>query len=183
MAKNIEVKCNFTTIFARYDNIEDLKAIANNICGQVKEAYDARLAEIKSGNTGAIVEVVETATTPQAKNKGSKTAAAKEVAAKMKREAAPAKTTASTANTSESADDTLIAITDTAAIKKLGLTFEKYNDRCWVLRGNTKPLRQALKEQFKGVFNSRLTGGEGWVFKTAVAQSVVDALGLKVKVA
>lgn len=184
MAKNIEVKCNFTTVFAKYDNIEELKAIANSICGQVKEAYDARLAEIKSGNTGVIVEVVDTAAaTPQPKKKESKVAAAKEVAAKMKKQETASSKTKTADTTTESTDDTLIAITDTAAIKKLGLTFEKYNDRCWVLRGETKPLRKILKEQFKGVFNSRLTGGEGWVFKTAVAQSVGDALGLKVKVA
>lgn len=184
MAKNIEVKCNFPTVFAKYDNIEELKAIANSICGQVKEAYDARLAEIKSGNTGVIVEVVDTAAaTPQPKKKESKVAAAKEAAAKMKKQETASPKTKTADTTTESTDDTLIAITDTAAIKKLGLTFEKYNDRCWVLRGETKPLRKILKEQFKGVFNSRLTGGEGWVFKTAVAQSVGDALGLKVKVA
>lgn len=183
MAKNIEVKCNFTTVFAKYDNIEELKAIANSICGQVKEAYDARLAEIKSGNTGVIVEVVDTAATPQPKKNESKVAAAKEAAAKIKKQETASPKTKTADTTTESTDDTLIAITDTAAIKKLGLTFEKYNDRCWVLRGETKPLRKILKEQFKGVFNSRLTGGEGWVFKTAVAQSVGDALGLKVKVA
>lgn len=77
----------------------------------------------------------------------------------------------------------MIAITDTKAIKKLGLTFEKYNDKCWVLRGETKPLRKILKEQFKGVYNSRLNGGEGWVFRTASAQECANALGLNVKVA
>lgn len=184
MANELNVKCNFTTVFAKYDNIEELKAIANSICGQVKEAYDARLAEIKSGNTGVIVEVVDTAAaTPQPKKKESKVAAAKEAAAKMKKQETASSKTKSVDTTTDSTDDTLIAITDTAAIKKLGLTFEKYNDRCWVLRGETKPLRKILKEQFKGVYNSRLTGGEGWVFKTAVAQSVGDALGLKVKVA
>ncbi len=184
MANDIKVKCNFTTLFAKYDNIEDLKAIANNICGQVKTAFDARVAEIKSGNTDVVVEVVDSTAAPQPKGKGNKTAAAKEAAAKFKKQEAATSQSKSKATTAtESADDALIAITDTAAIKKLGLTFEKYNDRCWVLRGNTKPLRKVLKEQFRGVFNSRLTGGEGWVFKTATAQSVGDALGLKVKVA
>lgn len=75
--------------------------------------------------------------------------------------------------------DTLVAITDLKAIKKLGLTFEKYNDRCWVLRGDTKPLRKILKEQFKGVFNSHLSGGEGWVIKTANVEECSKALGLK----
>lgn len=36
---------------------------------------------------------------------------------------------------------------------------------------------------FKGVFNSHLTGGEGWVIKTANAQECATALGLKAKVA
>lgn len=187
MANELNVKCNFTTVFAQFHTVEDLKAVANNICAQVKEAYEARVNEINNAKKGVVVEVaVEAAAAPapQQKTKVSKTAAAKEAAARMKKqEAAAPQPKAKAAPATETSDDTLIAITDTVAIKKLGLTFEKYNDRCWVLRGNTKPLRQALKEQFKGVFNSRLTGGEGWVFKTAVAQSVGDALGLKVKVA
>ena len=72
-----------------------------------------------------------------------------------------------------------MAITDLAAIKKLGLSFVKYNDRCWVLRGDTKPLRKILKEQFKGVFNSHLSGGEGWVIKTANVDECAKALGIK----
>ena len=75
--------------------------------------------------------------------------------------------------------DTLVAITDLAAIKKLGLSFVKYNDRCWVLRGETNPLRKILKEQFKGVFNSHLSGGEGWVIKTANVDECAKALGIK----
>ena len=75
--------------------------------------------------------------------------------------------------------DTLVAITDLAAIKKLGLSFVKYNDRCWVLRGDTKPLRKILKEQFKGVFNSHLSGGEGWVIKTANVDECAKALGIE----
>lgn len=189
MANELNVKCNFTAVFAQLHTAEDLKAVANNICAQVKSAYEARVAEINSAKQGVVVEVEVAATpapapAPQPKAKGGKTVAAKEVAAKMKKQAAaPAPAPKAAAPAAESADDTLIAITDLAAIQKLGLTFEKYNDRCWVLRGNTKPLRKILKEQFRGVFNSRLTGGEGWVFKTASAQSVGDALGLKVKVA
>lgn len=187
MANELNVKCNFTTVFAQFHTVEDLKAVANNICAQVKEAYEARVIEINNAKKGVVVEVaVEAAAAPapQQKTKVSKTAAAKEAAARMKKqEAAVPQPKAKAASATETSDDTLIAITDTAAIKKLGLTFEKYNDRCWVLRGNTKPLRKVLKEKFRGVFNSRLTGGEGWVFKTASAQAVGDALGLKVKVA
>lgn len=194
MANNaINVKCNFTTIFANINNVEDLKTVANSICAQVKSAFDARVAELKAASKDLVVEVevsapaaAPKAEAPQSKGKG-KTAAAKEVAERMKKaEKATPKAKAepkAAAPAAESDDDALIAVTDTAAIAKLGLTFQKYNDRCWVLRGNTKPLRKALKDDFRGVFNSRLTGGEGWVFKTANAQNVADALGIKVKVA
>lgn len=186
---NMEVKCNFASVFAKYDTVDELRNIANSICGQVKEAFDIRVAEIKSGNAGTTVEVKVSSTkdTPKAedKNKTSKGKAtgAKEMAEKFKEQEKMKK-----ADTREDAkdkvdDDVLIAITDTRAIRKLGLTFEKYNDKCWVLRGNTKPLRKVLKEQFKGVYNSRLNGGEGWVFRTAEVEQCANALGLSVKVA
>ena len=170
---NLEVKCNFASVFAKYDTVEELKAIANNICGQVKTAYDARIKEITSGHTGVVVEV----TTPKTEAKSPKEKIVKTKEA-VKKQAEPVKTTAKTKPDKDT--DTLISITDIKAIKELGLTFEKYNDRCWVLRGNTKPLRKVLKDQFKGVFNSHLTGGEGWVIKTANVEGCAKALGLKI---
>ncbi|WP_455637165.1 hypothetical protein [Parabacteroides sp.] len=187
MATNL-VKCNFASVFAKYETVEELKAVANDICGQVKTAFDTRVKEIKSGNMNIEVEVVGAQSevpktekkTKSSKAKNDKTAGAKEMAEKFKKQEKELRTKENKDNKS---DDTLIAITDTKAIEKLGLTFEKYNDKCWVLRGATKPLRKILKEQFKGVYNSRLTGGEGWVFRTASAQECADALGLNVKVA
>lgn len=175
---NIEIKCNFTSVFAKYDTIEEIKSLANNICSQVKEAYEVRYKEINSGQTGVVVEVtpashhtIDTVTKTERKVKKDRTQKAKG--------AESAKT-----DVREKASDdcdAIIDITDTKAIKKLGLTFAKYSDRCWVLRGDTKPLRKILKEQFKGVFNSHLTGGEGWVVQTARVEECAKALGLKVK--
>lgn len=156
----------FTSLFAQFNDVEVLRTYANSILTQVGEAFNERAAEIAKGKKP----------TPKADAPAVKTKTAKVEKPAPKKEEAPK------ANT-ESNGDTLISITDTKAIKKLGLTFEKYNDKCWVLRGDTKPLRKILKENFKGVFNSRLTGGEGWVFRTANAQECANALGLKVKVA
>lgn len=171
------IKINFnavlTSVFSQYESIEEVKSVANSICAQVKEAYESRYKEISARKSEPskkkTTEAAPTKATKAVKSK-SKTEAPKEVAPKT--EPKPA-----------SDDDVLIAITDTKAIKKLGLTFERYNDRCWVLRGETKPLRKILKEQFKGVFNSHLTGGEGWVIKTSNAQECANALGIKAVVA
>lgn len=170
------MRINFSSVlesvFAQYESTEELKTAANGLIEQVKTAYDARYKEIAAGASNT---KTKTATPAPAKTE-----------AKSKKDKTPKTKPAETpkADTKTAGEtDALIAITDTAAIKKLGLTFEKYNDSCWVLRGNTKPLRKVLKEQFKGVFNSHLTGGEGWVIKTANAQECATALGLKVKVA
>lgn len=151
------IQINFSSVltsaFSEYTSTEELKSAANAICAQVNDAYKARFAEIANKTKTAS----KPATAP----------------------AAPAKPEAETK--AKTADDTgtLVAITDLAAIKKLGLSFVKYNDRCWVLRGETKPLRKILKEQFKGVFNSHLSGGEGWVIKTANVDECAKALGIK----
>lgn len=140
-----------TSVFSEYTSTEELKSAANAICAQVNDAYKARFAEIANKTKTAS----KPATAP----------------------ATPAKPETKTKTVGET--DTLVAITDLAAIKKLGLSFVKYNDRCWVLRGDTKPLRKILKEQFKGVFNSHLSGGEGWVIKTANVNECAKALGIK----
>ena len=197
------IKCNFKSVFAQFNTIEEITELANNICAQVKSAYDARKDELEG--TEAVIEAIveiesETAKEQEApketKKASSKTERAKEMAAKFKKEKkenVEAKTeskskknvkketkTESKKEQKTDSSDTLIAITDIASIKKLGLSFEKYNDKCFVLRGNTKPLRKVLKEEFKGVFNSRLTGGEGWVISSKHAQNCAKALGLKV---
>lgn len=161
-----------TSVFSGYTSTEELKSAANAICAQVNDAYKARFTEITNKTKTASKPATAPATPakPEAKAKKEKTA-------KTKPAEAP-KTKTKTKTVGET--DTLVAITDLAAIKKLGLTFEKYNDRCWVLRGDTKPLRKILKEQFKGVFNSHLSGGEGWVIKTANVEECAKALGLKV---
>lgn len=178
---NIQVKCDFTAAFAKCSTIEELRFVANDICEQVKEAFGIRSKEIKQGEKkGVTIKVVE--------NK-QKTEVSKQ-ADKKNKPNSPKETTAKKQNketkverTVEVDNETLISITDTEAIKKLGLTFERYNDKCWVLRGNTKPLRKVLKELFKGVYNSHLNGGEGWVFRTASVPECANALGLSVKVA
>lgn len=163
------MRINFSSVladvFSQYTTADELKSAANAMCAQIKEAYEARFKELTPNAK------------PTSKPAPVKPEAKKEKTAKPKTAEAPkSETKSKTAGDT----DTLIAITDLKAIKKLGLTFEKYNDRCWVLRGDTKPLRKILKEQFKGVFNSHLTGGEGWVIKTANVEECAKALGLKV---
>ena len=201
-----EIKCNFTKVFALFNSVEEITDLANNICAQVKDAFETRKNEIQADEWIGVEDVIEivedikeraeSKEEPKIDKAVSKTARAKEMAAKFKKDKKEAKTepkkevkakketkveTKKETKTQSTSDD-LIAITDTAAIKKLGLTFEKYNDKCYVLRGNTKPLRKVLQSEFRGVYNGRLTGGEGWVIANKHAQNCAKALGLKLAV-
>ena len=188
------IKCNFTSVFAQFNTIEEIREVANNICAQVKSAYEAREKELQPNDeimVEAIVEIVDETEVEESKKKakksGSKVERAKEMAAKLKNEkdaraeTKPKKETKTETN-KEAKDnsETLIAVTDMEEIKKLGLKFKKYNDKCYVLRGETKPLRKVLKEEFKGVFNGHLVGGEGWIISAKHAENCAKALGLKI---
>lgn len=205
------IKCKFAPVFAQFNTIEEITELANLICAQVKEAYDARKKELEETEVTieatieieaeevtdeAVEEVAEEVNEKPTKTKksGSKTERAKEMAAKFKKEKAEKpkkevkdkkadkteqKKEQKKEQKTESSSETLVSIADVSEIMKLGLKFEKYNDRCYVLRGDTKPLRKILREEFKGVYNSRLSGGEGWVISAKHAQNCAKALGLK----
>jgi len=78
-----------------------------------------------------------------------------------------------------------ISITDTKAMKKLGLTFIPYSDKCFLIGGNTKPIHKELKKM-TGVFgNGHLKpvegfeGGFSWLVNQKNVESVAKALGVK----
>lgn len=179
-----KVNCNFGVAFAQITDWNVLKAVANDIAAQLKVAYDERLEQLKKANETASVNIEVTTTDKKAEMKQTvKKAASKAKSVKVAKVVKLNETeqTAKTVKTAKASSDE-ISITDTKAIAKLGLKFESYNEKCWVLRGDTKPLRTVLKDQFKGVFNSRLKGGEGWVIRNANVEECAKALGMKVKV-
>lgn len=155
------VNANIKTLLASAKTAKELADMANVICTTVKSEYEERIKALRPAKvTIKAVKAEETPTKAKAKT----TSATKTAKAKT-----------------ESKSEDEIAITDIAAIKKLGLKFEQYNERCWVLRGDTKPLRKVLKEEFNGIFNYRLSGGEGWIFRNDNAKACAKALHMSTK--
>ena len=85
---NFNVTCNFEAIFATINDAAIIKAIANNIMTQLKQAHDARIAQLKGAATTApTVEVAVAAPEPpKAKGKTKKEAAKEPKTAKAKTE-------------------------------------------------------------------------------------------------
>lgn len=176
------IKTNLADAFSKINTIDELKEAANAICAEVKEQFSARYEQILKGNKQPIeltVEVQEDGAQPEPQEQPKATKGKKAKATETPK--VEITTTATTATDAQ--NDVQIAITDEKAVKKLGLTFSPYSEKCWVLRGDTKPLRKVLKNQFKGTYNSRLNGGEGWIFRLADAQNLINTLGKNVKIA
>lgn len=175
-------KTFFTSIFAQFNDVESLRTYAQNVVQEINEAFVARATELENVKTHdkQPATKVEVKPATKAKGKKAKTPTATEVAPTpepaiaVKAEKKAAK---------KSTDEDEISITEKGLIGKLGLSFTQYNERCWVLRGNTKPIKNALKSQFDAKYNRGLKGGEGWIFNNDNAVKCAKALGFKVKTA
>ena len=180
---------NFESAIMSAKNADELKKTANEAIASIKSAYDKRLAEIVSA-----MKVAEAA-------KKTKKAAAKKTAKAAPKKAAKAsekKVEKAAKKAAEKKPNTLtldgqaveqIALTDTKALKKLGLKFIPYSEKCLIIGGNTKPIHKALKAmKSKGVFGNMhlkavkgFEGGFGWLVnkENKNYKSVCKALNLK----
>ena len=63
------------------------------------------------------------------------------------------------------------------AIEAAKLTLSPYGERAIVVRGDTKSVKELLKN-LGGRFNPRLNGGAGWIFSARNEQKVREVLGI-----
>ena len=66
--------------------------------------------------------------------------------------------------------------TETEA-EKGTIRLEEYSDKALVVRGDTKPYKETLKEM-GGKFNPKLKGGPGWIFSKKKETDIKEALNL-----
>lgn len=183
----MKVTVNFSTVFAQIKSESELKEVANSISEQLKSAYGKRAQELAKS-----VKPAKSAVTVEMKTTEKKAAKAK--SAPKKTESAPKaekKTTEKTekAESKKTEKEPQIALTNTKELKKLGLKFLPYSEKCVLLAGNTKPIAKELGKMKKsGVFgNGHLKavegfgGGFGWLVnkENKEYKNVCKALHLK----
>lgn len=61
----------------------------------------------------------------------------------------------------------------------MSLTVERYSEKSYVVRGDTRASKDLLKEN-KLRYNGSLQGGPGWIFPASRLEEVMAALGEKV---
>lgn len=195
----MNVTVNLNGVFAKIDNAQELKECANDIIMQIKTAYDERLAELlpktKSKSNTVDVEGAKAAKGAKgvkaAKPTATKKAVAKRETAKptpkptakqtptkkaSKVAAVPSKT-AKTTEKKPTVEQIKIASLTRAQIKAMNIKFEKYSDKCMLLTGETKPIKDEIKAIGGAHWNSTL---KGWFVKNDNAKLLAKALKIKI---
>lgn len=166
----MQVEVNLNGIFAQIECAKELKETANSIMQQIKAAYDARLAEIMPKAKGVKNGVVAISATPT--TKGKKTAPKK--TAKSEFDGVPEADTQKAAKV----EQVKIASLTKAQIKAMNIHFEQYSEKCMLMIGETKPIKEDIKENGWARWYSK-DGRQGWMVKNDYAQQLAKVLKIK----
>lgn len=166
----------YQTIFSHINTVAEVKEVANVILKNFQEAYNNRIAELRTLETASEKPAVKEVAKAETKTEVKTPKTAKTVAKK-----AAAKTTAKATKTaSKKETEIVVAASDMAKIKELGLSFQEYSEKSLVLRGNTKPIYGALKKEYRCKYNENLKGGEGVIFRKEEGLKCAKVLGIEV---
>lgn len=192
----MEVTVNLNGIFAQINDAKELKATANNIMLQIKEAYDARLAELlpKKKNTAKVVEATvsakgETAAKPTKDTfsgvpeaEAQKPVSAKNKSAKDTAKNEPKTTTKDTAKNAKPAkvEQVKISSLTKAQVKAMNIHFEEYSEKCMLMIGETKSIKDDIKANGWARWYSRAEDErKGWMVNKEYAATLAKALKIK----
>lgn len=190
----MEVTVNLNGIFAQINDAKELKETANDIIQQISTAYNARLAELMHQKAAPVVVDA----TPSAK--GKKTAPTKTkkntkdefsgVPEADEQKAAPTKKSKSAKDTTkdkktesnkhEEIEQVKIASLTKKQVAAMHIHFEEYNEKCMLLIGETKPIKEDIKAGgWAKWYSTKHDEREGWLINKTYAAKLAKALKIK----
>lgn len=190
----MEVTVNLNGVFAQIGDAKELRDTTNDIIQQISTAYNARLAELMPQKVAPVVVDATPST------KGEKTAPTKTkktakdefkgVPEADEQKAAPTKKSKSTkdttkgkktkSNKSEDVEQVKITSLTKTQLKAMNIHFEEYNEKCMLLIGETKPIKEDIKAGGWAKWYDR-SGDErhGWLINKTYAAKLAKALKIK----
>lgn len=182
----INVTINIESVFAQFATAKELKEVAQSVVNQVNVAYKARLAELKAETAGdepvkipVSVSGNETKTAKQLKQPKEETPKAKESAkktGKTESKKAESKKTESKKKREVVPQVSVSSLTK-AQIKEMDIKFVQYSEKCMFLTGNTRCIKDEIKEKCGGIWNG---SRQGWFIKNDAAKQLAKALKIKI---
>ena len=167
-----EVKVNFNGVFATINSAEELKYVAQSIVNQTNEAYKFRLAELTASNTSEKATEVSIEAAPKEKAEPKKAATNKTKATKTEK---PDKTEKK--SDKGEVKQVLISNLTKEDIKKMGIEFVQYSEKCVALSGETKAIKEDIKKIAGGHWNH---ARQCWFLKNDDGHKLAKLMGQKV---
>lgn len=145
----INVEINIESVFAQFENVNELKEVAQSVVNQVNSAYKARLAELQGKSKASAPVMVAISTSSKGEKSASKVADKTTNSAPKAKESAKKTTKTQTKASNktekqpkEEVEQIAISSLTKAQIKAMDLKFVQYSDKCMFLTGNTAHQRR-----------------------------------------
>jgi len=188
----MEVTVNLNGIFAKINDKSELRETAQSIVTQIQTAYNARLAELMPKETPVVVDAApSTKGKKSAPNKTKKTTkgefegvpeANEQKATPTKKDKSAkdaAKSAKTESNKPEKVEQVKIASLSKKQIAAMNIRFEEYNEKCMLLIGETKPIKEDIKSGGWTKWYSR-DERQGWLVNKTYAAKLAKALKIKI---
>lgn len=174
-----KLNVDFHSTFNGITDIEQLRYVKQVIMLATQEAFEARRKEIEPKTETKPSVTVNMK--PKAKAAPVEEAEAEEVEEEPKAElkkTAVKKTAAKvTKPAKEEVKQLKIAELTPADIKKMGVKFYRYSEKCIFLVGETKPIKEAIKSEAGGHWNH---ARKGWFLKDEAGRKLAKEMSCKI---
>lgn len=185
----MEVTVNLNGIFAKINDKSELRETAQDIVTQIQTAYNARLAELMPKEIPVVIDAAPstkgkksapTKTKKSTKNEFEGVPEANEQKATPTKKDKSAKDAAKTeSNKPEKVEQVKIASLTKKQISAMKIRFEEYNEKCMLLIGETKPIKEDIKSGGWTKWYSR-DERQGWLVNKTYAAKLAKALKIKI---
>lgn len=172
-----KLNVDFHSTFNGINDIDQLRYVKQVIMLATQEAFEARRKEIEPKTE------TKPSVTVNMKPKAAPVEEAEAEEVKEEPKAEPKKTVVKktaakvTKPSKEEVKQLKIAELTPADIKKMGVKFYRYSEKCIFLVGETKPIKEAIKSEAGGHWNH---ARKGWFLKDEAGRKLAKEMGCKI---
>lgn len=172
-----KLNVDFHSTFNGINDIDQLRYVKQVIMLATQEAFEARRKEIEPKTE------TKPSVTVNMKPKAAPVEEAEAEEVKEEPKTEPKKTVVkktaakATKSAKEEVKQLKIAELTPADIKKMGVKFYRYSEKCIFLVGETKPIKEAIKSEAGGHWNH---ARKGWFLKDEAGRKLAKEMGCKI---
>lgn len=172
-----KLNVDFHSTFNGITDIEQLRYVKQVIMLATQEAFEARRKEIepKTETKPSVTVNMKPKAAPVEEAEAEEVK--EEPKAELKKTVVKKTAAKATKPSKEEVKQLKIAELTPADIKKMGVKFYRYSEKCIFLVGETKPIKEAIKSEAGGHWNH---ARKGWFLKDEAGRKLAKEMGCKI---